>query len=101
MSTYIIMYLLIIHSLSAMQMAFSQSNKAVVGSQVLTHVFGVKTWLSPFLEELHHHTQPHIFKFSLNTEQKAEMRYKKWSHMDWEEEPVILLKVSKLLQGFS
>ena len=45
---------------AAMQVAYKQSNKAVVGSNVLTHVVNVKRWLAPHLEELHQHTQPRL-----------------------------------------
>ena len=75
-----------------MQVVYKESNKGVICSDVLSHVFDVKMWLTPHLEDLHQHTQPHVFKFSQNSSGKAELYYKKWSHMDWMG-PLSVLKV--------
>ena len=57
-----------------MQVVYKQSNK---GSDVLSHVFDVTLWLTPYLEDLYRHTQPHVFKFSQNSSGKADLHYKK------------------------
>ena len=67
----------------ALQLVYKDSNKAVVGSDVLTHVFDVKLWLASYLEDLHQHTQPQVYRFTLNSKGKTQLHYKKWSHMDW------------------
>ena len=45
-----------------MQVVYKESNKGVICSDVLSHVFDVKMRLTPHLEDLHQHTQPHVFK---------------------------------------
>ena len=66
----------------SLQVVYKQSNKGVISSDELSNVFDVKLWLTSYLENLHQHTQPHVFKFSQNLSGKADLHYKKWSHMD-------------------
>ena len=61
--------------------------------KLLEFVYDVKSWLSPHIEDLHGHTQPHCFKFVLNSDGYSEMYYKNWSHDVWSENGLILLKV--------
>ena len=61
--------------------------------ELLEYVYDVRSWLTPFIEDLHGHTQPHCFKFVLNAEGCAEMFYKSWSHDAWVQEGLVLLKV--------
>ena len=84
-----------------MEMALKASNHSVKNVSTLKHVFDIKSWIAPHLDEIHGHTSPHIFRFRFNhTTQKAEMHYKHWSHEPWEaggdnDSGLFLLKVSK------
>lgn len=62
--------------------------------EFVKHVYDVKSWLTPSIEELHGHTQPHCFKFFLSSEGHAVMHFKNWSHDAWSREPLLLLKVN-------
>ena len=61
--------------------------------ELLEYIYDVRSWLTPFIEDLHGHTQPHCFKFVLNAKGCAEMFYKSWSHDAWVQEGLVLLKV--------
>ena len=61
--------------------------------QLLESIYDVKLRLHPFIEDLHGYTQPHSFKFVLNTSGNAEMFYRNWNHDPWSEEGLVLLKV--------
>ena len=60
---------------------------------MLKMVYDIKSWISDYCEELHEHTVPKCFKFTLNEDGKAVMHYRNWSHEPWKE-PIIMLKVS-------
>jgi len=78
-----------------MERQFQESNRSVAGATSLQYVFDIWKWISPFLEEIHSHTQSHIFRFRRTTEGIAEMHYKHWSHESWmpSGEGLVLLKV--------
>ena len=59
---------------------------------LLEYVFDVRSWLAPCIHPIHGHSQPHSFRFTLSNEQ-AVMHYRNWSHENWAEESVTILKV--------
>lgn len=74
------------------------SNKKVRNTCTITHVYDIKSWIAPHLEEIHGHTAPHIFHFQVNhSKKRAELRYKNWSNEPWypteDKDGLILLKV--------
>lgn len=76
------------------------SNLAVTGVQVLKYPFGIREWISPHLDQIRYHTEPHIFGFAKNRKGQSVMFYKVWSHDNWEpsNDGLVLLKVlTKLL----
>lgn len=85
-----------------MERRFRESNRSVVGSTAVQYLFDVRAWISPFLEEIHSHTHPHIFRFRRNTEGRAEMHYKNWTHEEWApaQKGLLLLKVIILFSCF-
>ncbi|PFX12470.1 hypothetical protein AWC38_SpisGene23570 [Stylophora pistillata] len=58
---------------------------------MLQIVYDIKSLISDHAEELHEHTVPKCFKFNLNSEGKATMHYRKWSHERWQG-PIVILK---------
>ena len=60
---------------------------------MLKMVYDIKSWISDHCEELHEHTVPKCFKYTLNEDGKAVMHYRNWSHGPWKE-PMVMLKVS-------
>lgn len=73
-------------------------NKAVPGftAVVLEQIYDVKHWVADSLEDIHNHTYPHIFRFSLGRDGRCLMQYKQWSHTQWEPSNapgIVLLKV--------
>ena len=77
-----------------MEEAMKVSNQNVKSTHSLKYVFDIKNWIAPHLDEIHGHTVPHVFRFTLNHSKKAEMHYKHWSHEQWQpEHGLILLKV--------
>ena len=50
----------------------------------LEYVFDVKAWISPCLEEIHHHTLPHVFLFKRDKSGHAVMFSKQWAKDSWE-----------------
>ena len=62
--------------------------------ELLKYVYDVREWLTTSIVDLHGHTQPHCFKFILNSNESSEMFYKNWSHDEWSQEGLKLLKVN-------
>jgi len=62
---------------------------------MLNHLYDVRNWLAPCLNNLHGHSQPHMhcFRFTLNQQDEAIMHYRNWSYQTWSEVGVLLLKV--------
>ena len=56
-------------------------------------VYDTKSWLADNIEEIHGHTQPLHFKFTLNEDGKAAMHYRQWCSDAWSKDGLILLKV--------
>ena len=72
------------------------SNRNVTHVSALQHVFNVRDWISPYLEPIKYHTEPHIFLFKKNPNRKAAMYYKQWAvSKEWEPDNngCLLLKV--------
>lgn len=74
----------------------------------LREVFNVKELLNPSLEQIHGHSLPHCFKFTLRDSSDSDeaigskipvMYYKNWSSESWcsDEEAIVLLKVHNLV----
>ena len=83
-------------SIADLMQAAKSSNHLVTNVSCMEYIFNIRDWLSPHLEPIRYHTEPHIFLFKKNSAKKAAMYYKAWSHCDWEpsNEGLILLKVS-------
>ena len=60
---------------------------------LLESVHDVRSWLAPFIKDLHGHSQPHCFRFTLNSDEQAVMHYKNWTNEGWSKEGIELLKV--------
>ena len=60
---------------------------------LLENIRDARLWLGPFIQELHGHSQPHCFRFTLSEDGYAMMHYKRWSHEQWSTEGLMLLKV--------
>ena len=78
-----------------MMQATRACNHNVTKVTTLRYVFDIKEWITPHLDEIRYHTQPHIFLFKRNSSHQSVMYYKQWSHSDWEptNNGCILLKV--------
>lgn len=77
-----------------MEACCKAANHTVRETSTLKFIFDIKTWISPYLEEIHGHTTPHVFLFRRNVKGKACMYTKTWSHQEWEpEQGMQLLKV--------
>ena len=61
-----------------------ESNKLVKEAIPLKMLMDIKSWLLPHTEELHNHSNPHIFLFYRNRDGHAEMKYKRWTNDNWE-----------------
>lgn len=48
----------------------------------ITHLFDVKSWLSPHMQELFNHSQPHCFRIKKNASGVVTLHTKKWSSDD-------------------
>lgn len=68
--------------------------KAVPGFTplVLEKIFDIRNWVADELEDIHNHTYPHIFRFSLGRDGRCVMQTKQWSHHQWSS-GIVLLKV--------
>ena len=70
-----------------MEASCRAANPSVCGTSTLKHILDIKSWLSPYLEEIHGHTIPHVFLFRRDSEGRAVMftkHTKHWLHEDWE-----------------
>lgn len=58
-------------------------------------MFDIKSWISPHLNELHGHRDPHCFKFVLNKDNKSIRYFWNWSTDLWcpEDRAIVILKV--------
>lgn len=60
---------------------------------LLESIYDVRSWLAPYIDEIHGHSQPHCFRFTLNENEQAVMNFKNWSHQRWSDEALLILKV--------
>ena len=76
--------------------AFMESSRMSTNCSVLKYVYDVRKWLSPYIDEIHHHTIPHVFLFKKGESGHCEMFSKHWAKDDWlqSSQGDILLKVS-------
>ena len=79
-----------------LKQAFIDSSSKSVTCSVLQYVYDVKKWLAPHIDEIHHHTIPHVFLFKKGQSGHCEMFYKHWAKDEWlpSGKGNILLKVS-------
>ena len=66
-------------------------------SCLLSEMFDAKAWLQPHMEQLHNHTNPHIFRFVKGRDGCCYMQWKHWNHNQWEPKEglgISLLKVN-------
>ena len=74
------------------------SNHEIVGVKELKQMRDIKGWLTPIINTLEKHSNPHNFHFRRNVNGKAEMFYRNWSSDPWLPEMpnpgLILLSVS-------
>ena len=59
------------------------SNPDVVHASVMEKVFDIRKWISPHIEVIKYHTEPHVFLFKRDASGKVVMQYKYWSHDEW------------------
>lgn len=77
-----------------MEQRFLNSNRTVAAASTLHYVYDIRRWIEPCLEEIHKHTNPHVFLFRRNRDGKGVMFYKHWSADEWcPAEGLVLLKV--------
>ena len=76
-----------------LQKATVQSFTPQAQVTMLNHLYDVCNWIAPGLNDLHGHSQPHCFRFTLNLQDEAIMQYRNWSYQIWSEVGVLLLKV--------
>ena len=71
------------------------SNQNVTNVSLVKYIFNIREWISPHLDKIKYHTEPHVFLFKKNRLGKAVMFYKQWSHCSWEpdNDGCLLLKV--------
>ena len=66
-------------------------------SCLFSEMFDAKAWLQPHMEQLHNHTNPHIFRFIKGRDGHCYMQWKHWNHNQWEPKEglgISLLKVN-------
>ena len=82
-----------------MMQATKACNHNVKEVGTVNHMFNIREWIVPHLNEIHYHTQPHIFLFKRNESGKAVMLYKQWSNENWQSPDgvSVMLKVSSAL----
>ncbi|XP_033124318.1 uncharacterized protein LOC117122730 [Anneissia japonica] len=60
--------------------------KLTITTSVITHIFDIKDWIQPYLQDIRYHSKPHQFKFTVDDTGKCIMRTKNWSTDDkWAE----------------
>jgi len=52
-------------------------------AKMVTDVWNYKAWMEPHQGRMGGHSKYHIFRFSLNSSQKAVMHYKQYSSSPW------------------
>ena len=73
------------HHISDLTTAVMKSYADVPDVTVLSDIFDVKSWLTPYLLKLcYNHSHPHIFRFSLSLSGDVVMHYKDWSMSPWQ-----------------
>ena len=60
---------------------------------LLDSVYDVRSWIGPHIDDLHGHSQPHCFRFSLDESGTAVMHYRNWTTDAWSKEGIQILKV--------
>ena len=98
-NNYFSAFYVIVYFAIALLQACNNSTEKMKQTVYLKRVYNVKDWLKPFINPLHNHSNPHIFRFRLNKEHKVEMHYKQWHYTPWlpNEKGITLLKVKSIL----
>ena len=78
--------------------AVLNSDQKIVGARDVHELYDIKSWMKPYIDTPHGHTNPHNFLFRQNRNGRAEMLYRNWSSDPWlpaaPEPGKLLLKVS-------
>ena len=75
---------------------FKSANQLMKDVIQLPHMYDMKAWLDPVLEQLHNHSNLHIFKLIRGSDGVSKMLYKNWNKDKWLPEKssgISLLKV--------
>lgn len=84
---------MLLYVFSALEAACKAANHTTRKTMTLHYIVDFKKWLAPHIEEVHGHTNPHIFLFKKNASGKSVMYYKNWTHDDYQpKDGVKLLK---------
>ena len=62
-------------------------------ASMIEMIHDVKRRITPHLNELHGHRDPHCFKFVCNKDDKCIMFYRNWTSDPWCTDAAIVLKV--------
>ena len=67
---------------------------------LIEHMFNVKKWILPHLNDLHGHRDPHCFKFVCNEHNKCLMFFRNWTCDPWcpEDKATVVLKARYVLE---
>ena len=63
---------------------------------MLTWLYDIRNWIAPHVEDIHGHTQPHHFRFTLDEVGIVVMHYKNWAKDAWSADGLKLLKVRRI-----
>nr|XP_054753079.1 uncharacterized protein LOC129258865 isoform X1 [Lytechinus pictus] len=64
--------------LQAIPASFQRAD-CITTSERISHIFDVRQWLLPHQHTMQYHSKPHIFKFTMDQEEKATLQTKDWS----------------------
>ena len=66
-----------------MKEALYHSDQDIKSVKKLEYLFDVKSWIIPYIDTPHNHTNPHNFMFRNNENGEAVMLYRNWSSDTW------------------
>lgn len=73
-------------TLAGLLSVISQSSTPNPVSALVDGVLDFKAYVQPFLNTLHGHSKYGVFRFTLNSENHAELHYKQYSDQPWQPE---------------
>jgi len=92
--TLVSVYLVNVEFLEGLKEANSNSNACVISKLV-----DVKAWMQPQMNEIHNHTNPHVFRFVKGSDSRCYMQYKHWNHNEWEPQDSPGIQLLKCVLG--